>query len=124
MKEYINIAGKKHRLEFNWNALSLYCEKIGINDLSAIDNIAHITPGDMLIFIWCAIKEGERMDSREFEMTYLDLGAVLRPAEIAEAMQIYAKQTKIDAEPGNINDSSDTSATKKKSRLPWIRSRG
>jgi len=123
MKEYINIAGKKHRIEFNWNALSLYCEKIGINDLSAIDNIAHITPADMLIFIWCAIKEGERMDSREFEMQYLDLGALLRTADIAEAMKIYAKQTKIDAEPGNINDS-DPSAAKKKRRLPWIRSRG
>ena len=123
MKEYITIAGKKHRIEFNWNALSLYCEKIGINDLSAIDNIAHITPADMLIFIWCAIKEGERMDSREFEMQYLDLGALLRTADIAEAMKIYAKQTKIDAEPGNINDS-DPSAAKKKRRLPWIRSRG
>lgn len=122
MKEYITIAGKKHRIEFNWNALSLYCEKIGINDLSAIDNIAHITPADMLIFIWCAIKEGERMDSREFEMSYLDLGAVLRTADIAEAMKIYAKQTKIDAEPGNINDS-NPSAAKKKRRLPWIRSR-
>lgn len=122
MKEYINIAGKKHRIEFNWNALSLYCEKIGINDLSAIDNIAHITPADMLIFIWCAIKEGERMDSREFEMSYLDLGAVLRTADIAEAMKIYAKQTKIDAEPGNTNDS-DPSAAKKKRRLPWIRLR-
>lgn len=122
MKEYINIAGKKHRIEFNWNALALYCEKIGINDLSAIDNIAHITPADMLIFIWCAIKEGERMDSREFEMSYLDLGAVLRTADIAEAMKIYAKQTKIDAEPVNINDS-DPSAAKKKRRLPWIRLR-
>lgn len=119
MKNTINIAGKKCRLEFNWNALTEYCGLTGITDLSAIDNISHISASDMLIFIYCAVKEGERMEGREFSLQPLDLGALLRPADIGEAMIVYSLQSKGAVDENVPVEKTEESKPKKKSR--WMR---
>lgn len=95
MRNSISLAGRKLRVEFNWNALANYCKLSGMNDLADLDKIVNITAGDMRAFIYVAVVEGERMDGREFELSEEDLGAIMRPADISEIMKIYAEQTKV-----------------------------
>lgn len=113
MKNTVIVGGRVFRVEFNWNALADYCELSGLEDISKLDSLSTVTATDMRTFIFCAIKEGERMEKREFDLSPLDLGAMLRPADIAEIMKIYANQTRgAEAE----EQASSTSAQAKKKR--------
>lgn len=109
MKNKVDIGGRQYRVEFNWNALADYCDLSGISDLSKLDNLGVISAHEMRSFIFCAIKEGERMDGRELEMSPVELGALLRPADIGKIMGIYSIQTTSGVE---------QEGTKKKDDLP------
>jgi hypothetical protein len=110
MKEYIELAGKKYRIEFNWNTITDYCEIKNITDLSALDSLASLSPGELRQFLHCAIKEGERMDGRELEITAVEFGGMLKFDDIQKLMQVFQKQSSF---PGV----STSAGTKKKKRL-------
>lgn len=124
MKNTVNIGGRICRVEFNWNALADYCELSGLEDISKLDNLSAITATDMRTFIFCALKEGERMAGRDLELSPVDVGALLRPADISEIMQIYASQTKCSIDNGHTEAHNDNPPAKKKNLLRWKRSKG
>lgn len=99
-KSYLTIGEKNYRVEANWNATLDYCDRKGVTELSALDNLGQLTPGDLTIMMHCCIKEGERMDGREFNMTELDLGGILRPFHIGEFVRIYQEQSIVEVEKG------------------------
>ena len=66
---YLSIGGKKVRVEMNWNAMMTFCEEKGIDDLSKLGEDGNVTPRDLLTIMYSAIKEGERMEGRKFELT-------------------------------------------------------
>jgi hypothetical protein len=93
MNSYIELNHKRLRVEVNWNTISDFCELKGMKDLTELDDLGKMTARDLLDFIYCAIKEGERMDSKPFRLTARDLGAELKPHHIVEFMQIYKAQS-------------------------------
>ncbi len=93
MKEYIELEGKKYRIEFNWNTITEFCELKNISDLSALDSLKNLSAGDLRLFIHCALKEGERMDGKEFNITALELGGILKFHDIQRLMLVFKKQS-------------------------------
>lgn len=93
MKEFIELDGKKYRVEFNWNTITEYCEIKNIEDLSALDSLKNLSASDLRLFIYCALKEGERMEGKEFLVSVLDLGGILKFQDIQHLMQVFKKQS-------------------------------
>ena len=88
----LSIGGKKVRVEMNWNAMMTFCEEKGIDDLSKLGEDGNVTPRDLLTIMYSAIKEGERMDGRTFELTKEGLSEIVRPSDITLFLKIYKEQ--------------------------------
>ncbi len=97
-KSYLTIGEIKLRVEANWNATLDYCDRKGVTELSSLDNLGELTPGDLTTMMHCCIKEGERLDGREFTMTEQDLGGILRPYHVGEFVRIYQEQSMIESD--------------------------
>lgn len=102
MKHYLELSGKKYRVEVNWNANTDYLDQIGGEDLSALDNLATMKASEFLLYIHCCIKEGERMDEREFKLTTLDLGGIMRQGDILKFVDIYKQQSGISTSVADV----------------------
>ena len=89
---YLSIGGKKVRVEMNWNAMMTFCEEKGIDDLSKLGEDGNVTPRDLLTIMYSAIKEGERMEGRKFELTKEGLSEIVRPSDITLFLKIYKEQ--------------------------------
>lgn len=89
---YLSIGGKKVRVEMNWNAMITFCEEKGIDDLSKLGEDGNVTPRDLLTIMYSAIKEGERMEGRKFELTKEGLSEIVRPSDITSFLKIYKEQ--------------------------------
>ena len=88
----LSIGGKKVRVEMNWNAMMTFCEEKGIDDLSKLGEDGNVTPRDLLTIMYSAIKEGERMEGRKFELTKEGLSEIVRPSDITSFLKIYKEQ--------------------------------
>lgn len=117
---YLLIGGEKVRVEMNWNAMMSFCDQKGIDDLSKIGDIGKLTTRDLLMIMHSAIKEGERMDGKNFEKTKEQLGEVLRPSDISQFMSIYKEQCGVD----DGGDDGGGEGTKKKKRFLRLISKG
>ncbi len=91
--DYIEIGGKKYRVEANWNSFETFCEVTGRVDLSALENLKDIKLREAPVLLWACLKEGEEIDGRKFEMTIKDLKRQINPQIIGEFFKIYTKQT-------------------------------
>ena len=69
-KDYIEIAGKRYRVESNWNALTAFLDAVGRNTLDELSKIDAIRPSELTALMAACIAEGERLDGR---------GSVLSP---------------------------------------------
>ena len=94
-KEYIEVGGKKYRVEANWNAVAEFCAKKGAVKLSQLDILSRLGVGDILTLMHCCIKEGERMDGRDFELTEQDLGSVANAGVISRFIALYVAQSQL-----------------------------
>lgn len=92
-KDTIVIAGKTYRVEVNWNALSAFLAAVGRDTIEELASFNTIRPSEIAALIWACIKEGERLDGREFKLSVLDIGAVIGPADVAAFMDIYVRQS-------------------------------
>jgi hypothetical protein len=92
-KDYITIAGKRYRVESNWNALTAFLDAVGRNTLDELSRIDTIRPSELTAMMAACIAEGERMDGRDGAPSALDLGAVITPDDVREFLDIYVRQS-------------------------------
>jgi len=92
MNDYIEIEGKKYRVEFNWNTIAnfLDAEKIPLDKL---DDMSKMTANQVSSLIYSAMKEGCRKDKIDFPYVKEDFCAMLQPDDVGALIFIYQKQT-------------------------------
>lgn len=92
-KDYIEIAGKRYRVESNWNALTSFLDAVGRNTLDELSRIDNIRPSELTALMAACIEEGERLDGRGGAPSALDLGATITPEDVREFLEIYVRQS-------------------------------
>lgn len=93
MKHYIEIEGKKYRVLVCWNAVAMYLQEKGIEDLSDFGNIAKMKASDMLIMFFWALYYGEDSEGRQLPYpSSHKLGNVVTPVHVAQFTQMFAEQ--------------------------------
>ena len=92
-KDYIIINGTKYRVEVNWNALAAFLREVGRDTIEDLATFNNIRPSEITCLMVACIAEGERLDGRECKLTSLDLGAVIKPDDVAAFMDIYLRQS-------------------------------
>jgi hypothetical protein len=88
----IEINGKDYRIEFNWNTIVNFIDADNLT-LADLDRLGTMSPRQITNLIWCALKEGCRLEKVEFPFSVEDLGAVLGVETITEILKIYTRQT-------------------------------
>jgi hypothetical protein len=91
-KDFIKIGGKEYRVESNWNALTAFLRDVDRDSIDELANYRTIRLSEITSMMAACINEGERLEGRECNMTPLDLGAIITPADVTVFMNIYAKQ--------------------------------
>jgi hypothetical protein len=86
--DYLEINGQKCRIEFNWNTISNFLEDNGL-ELSAMDELAKMKPSQITQLIHSALKEGARMEKKEFPYSASDVGAGLSIADVNDVLTIF-----------------------------------
>ena len=87
-KRFVNIGGQKLRVEVNWNAVEEFARLKGvpIYDVLSLD----LRDGDNLkVMMTAAIKEGERLEGREFTKTPVEVGEIVTISAIKVFLDVY-----------------------------------
>ena len=105
-KDFMNLGGKTVRVEVNWNALSAFLQFIGEDSYDGLANVGAMRPSQAPALMAAAINEGERLEGRESNLSPLDVGAVIRPKDVEDFMQIYVRQSaaQVEAVPAKKKD--------------------
>ena len=99
-KDYLELDGRKVRVEVNWNAIVAHLDAAGRNTLDALAGIQNIKPTDIAGLMAAAINEGERLDGRESHLTAEEIGSIRNSIDaIGEFITIFARQTSRETEP-------------------------
>lgn len=99
-KDYIEINGKRFRVESNWNALTSFLDAVGRDTLDELSKINTIRPSELTALMAACIEEGERLDGRGGAPSAKDLGAIITPDDVRNFLEIYVRQStpKLDKE--------------------------
>ena len=62
-KDYIEIAGRRFRVESNWNALTAFLDAVGRDTLDELSRINTIRPSELTALMAACIEEGERKEN-------------------------------------------------------------
>ena len=92
-KDYIEIAGKRYRVESNWNALTAFLDAVGRDTLDELSRINTIRPSELTALMTACIEEGERLDGRDGAPSAKELGAIITPDDVREFLTIYVRQS-------------------------------
>ena len=92
-KDYIEIAGKRYRVESNWNALTAFLDSVGRNTLEELSQLDKLRPTEVTAMMAACIAEGQRLDGCKDVPTAKDLGAVIKPDDVREFLEIYSRQS-------------------------------
>jgi len=117
--DYIEIDGKKYRVEFNWNAITDFLESEGLK-LTDADDLKQLKPRQVTGLIFAGVVEGCRMDAIEFPFSKLDFGAMISPPQVGELLLIYQRHTSVISRATACRGRTDEPA-KKKSLNPFRR---
>jgi len=121
--DYIEIANKKYRVEFNWNAITDFLESEGLQ-LTDADDLKQLKPRQVTGLIYAGVVEGCRMDATEFPFSKLDFGAMISPPQVGELLLIYQRHTTIKksaSHPELVSGSNETPGQQKKRLNPFRR---
>jgi len=114
-QDYITLGGIRYRARFNWNALTGFLAETGQDSIEALNHFK-VTPSSITVLIWHGLREGERIEGREFALTKEDIGAQLTVPMVEQVMSIFMRHNGVN---GRTDGSEDT---KKKTRNPFRRS--
>ena len=105
-KATMTLGGREVRVEINWNALSAFLADVGRDTLEGLSTISVMKPSEIPALMAAAINEGERLEGRESKMSALDVGALIKPADVTAFMNIYVEQSRaqMEEEPAKKKD--------------------
>lgn len=92
-KDTIVLGGIEYRVEANWNALSAFLKEVGRDTIDGLISFKNLRPSEIPILMVACITEGERLEGREFNMTALDLGAIIKIEDANAFLDIYVRQS-------------------------------
>ena len=87
-KRFVKIRGKLYRVEVNWNTFEDFARLKGmpITDTLSLS----LQEGDNLkVMMTAALREGERLEGREFDLTPVQVGEILNPVAIKQLVDVY-----------------------------------
>lgn len=119
--DFIEISGKKYRVEFNWNAITDFLESEGLT-LSDADDMKKLKPRQITGLIYAGVVEGCRMDHQEFPYSKLEFGTMINPPQVGELLFIYQRHTSVTGRDA-INRVSNEKTEPKKKKFIRFRSR-
>lgn len=90
--DYIDIAGKKYRIEANWNAITAFLLAVNANDSQSLGSALNLKPSDYPQMMASCINEGERMDGRDCNFTGADIAAMCGIGDMMKFLTIFNKQ--------------------------------
>ena len=92
-KDHIEIAGRRYRVEVNWNALTSFLRSVGRDTIDELSRIDTLRPSELTALMAACMEEGERLEGRGDVLTALDLGAVITPGDVRDFIEIYVRQS-------------------------------
>lgn len=111
-QDYIEIGGAKYRARFNWNALTGFLSDTGQDSIDALNNFK-VTPSSITVLIYHGLREGERLEGREFTLTKEDIGEHMNLPLMNSVMEIFLRHNGGD----KSVKAEEPDSAKKKSRL-------
>ena len=115
-QDYITLGGIRYRARFNWNALTGFLAETGQDSIEALNHFK-VTPSSITVLIWHGLREGERIEGREFALTKEDIGAQLTVPMVESVMSIFMRH---NGAAGKAAEGAEEA--KKKTRNPFRRS--
>ena len=84
-KDYIEIDGKKVRVEANWNALTAFLAATGRNTMDGLSDLATMKPTDIAPLMAACANEGERLEDVQLcvKEVFVDCGRMLKRIQAA-----------------------------------------
>ena len=90
--DYIEIDGRKYRVEANWNAMVAFLAATGRDTWDGLVSFDHVLPSDLAPLAAACINEGERIDGHDCHFSAEDLGAMLSVRLVSEFLPIYTSR--------------------------------
>lgn len=90
--DYIEIDGKKYRVEFTWEAIVNFLEDENLA-LSDVDDLKNLKPRQVTSLIFAGVVEGCQLDNVEFPFSKKEFSSMIRPYHIGDLITIYTRQT-------------------------------
>lgn len=88
---YITIAGAKHRVEANWNAITSYLTARGKDNLQGLSDISSLSPSELPHLMAACVNEGERLEGDDCNLTAEWIGENCGMAELTEFITAFCK---------------------------------
>lgn len=87
-KRFVKIRGKLYRVEVNWNAFEEFARLKGVAITDALS--LSLQEGDNLkVMMTAALREGERLEGRNFDLTPVQVGEILTPIAVKQFIDVY-----------------------------------
>ena len=114
-KRFVKIRGKQYRVEVNWNAFEEFARLKGVSITNALS--LDLQEGDNIkVMMTAALKEGERLEGREFTLTPVQVGEILTPVAVSQFLNVYREQ--YIGEEGDRKEAADDDEDAKKKPGP------
>lgn len=91
--DYIEIKGRRYRVETNWNALTSFLAAVGRDTIDELSKIQGIRPSELTALMAACIEEGERLEGRGDTPSAKELGAMITPEDVKTFFDIYIRQS-------------------------------
>ena len=104
-KDFITIAEQPYRVEINMNTVEAWekmaGKKLGQFEIEAAHSAKKggVATRPMLLWLYCALVEGEELEGRIFNFDFLEFKRMLKPAIMSQFAPIFIKQYIGDATP-------------------------
>lgn len=93
-KSFIEIGGKRYRVEVNWNALGNFLSLVGDDSIGGLTKLDQFRVTHITSLVVACIKEGERLEGNDVSLDPLKLGETFRLSNFQEFMAIYNEQSR------------------------------
>ena len=87
----IKVGDRTYHVAVNWNSVCGFLTATGNDTMEAVANIGAIKPSQMPVLVSECIKEGERLQGRECNISPMDVGALFGALDMTEFIKIFSR---------------------------------